>query len=89
MRYLLFFLCCSFLLVHTGCSNDKKDDIKNNPVQKTGKKDIEPEQSNPSDRPKDSINKKNAVAFLKIYGEQNKENKLLIKTRLGDIKIQL
>ena len=33
--------------------------------------------------------KKNAVPFLKKYGEENKETKVLIKTRLGNIKIQL
>jgi len=40
-------------------------------------------------RPKDSINKKNVVQFLTLYGKENKQNKVLIKTRLGNIKIQL
>jgi peptidylprolyl isomerase len=40
-------------------------------------------------RPKDSINNKNAVAFLTKYGKENRENTVLIKTRLGNIKVQL
>lgn len=40
-------------------------------------------------RPKDSINNKNAVAFLTKYGKENREKVVLIKTRLGDIKVQL
>lgn len=40
-------------------------------------------------RPLDSINKKNAVAFLTKYGEENKENIVLIETRLGNIKVRL
>lgn len=43
----------------------------------------------PETRPKDSINNKNAVHFLTLYGKENKENSVLIKTRLGDIRIQL
>lgn len=40
-------------------------------------------------RPKDSINNKNAVAFLTKYGNENQEKVVLIKTRLGNIKVQL
>lgn len=89
MRYLFFFLCCSILFLHQGCSNNKKEDLKHIPTQKTSKKNITPDPGRESIRPKDSIDNKNAVAFLKRYGEENKENIVLIKTRLGDIKIQL
>ena len=37
----------------------------------------------------DTINKTNAVSFLKAYGKLNKESIILLKTRLGDIKIKL
>ncbi len=40
-------------------------------------------------RPKDSINNKNALAFLTKYGKENQEKIVLIKTRLGNIKVQL
>lgn len=89
MRFLLFFLCSLFLLLNQGCANDKKEDLKHQPVQKTGKKNTVVDKSSESSRPKDSIDNKNTVAFLNLYGEENKENVVLIKTRLGDIKIQL
>tara|TARA_B110000003_G_scaffold209487_1_gene208387 strand:+ start:197 stop:901 length:705 start_codon:yes stop_codon:yes gene_type:complete len=37
----------------------------------------------------DTINKSNAISFLKAYGDLNKETIVLFKTRLGDIKIKL
>ena len=37
----------------------------------------------------DTINKTNAVSFLRAYGKLNKESIILFKTRLGDIKIKL
>lgn len=40
-------------------------------------------------RPKDSINNENAVSFLTLYGKENTENTVLIKTRLGNIRIRL
>ena len=40
-------------------------------------------------KPADSINKQNAVAFLRKYGELNPETRVVIKTRLGDIGIRL
>ena len=40
-------------------------------------------------KPADSINKQNAVAFLRKYGELNPETRVVIKTRLGDIRIRL
>lgn len=40
-------------------------------------------------RPKDSINNENAVSFLTLYGKENTENTVLIKTRLGNITIRL
>ena len=89
MRYLFIFLCGSFLFFNQGCSNEKKDALRSNPIRESGKKGTPQDQSDELSRPKDSINKKNAVAFLNLYGEQNEENIVLIKTRLGDIKIQL
>ena len=37
----------------------------------------------------DSITSKNAIDFLIAYGEKHKENKVLFKTRLGNITIKL
>ena len=40
-------------------------------------------------KPVDSINNKNAVAFLEKYGALNPETQLVVKTRLGDIGLRL
>lgn len=37
----------------------------------------------------DSLNYQNVNAFLTEFGKQNKENKVIIKTKFGDIKIRL
>lgn len=37
----------------------------------------------------DTINRRNTIAFLTLYGKQNPETIVLIETRLGDIKIKL
>jgi peptidylprolyl isomerase len=56
-------------------------------LEKTERKEVKNKAT--ETRPKDSINKKNAVNFLTLYGKENKENAVLIKTRLGDIRIRL
>lgn len=60
----------------------KEEIIKDSEVKKI-------EKTIDKEKPKDSINRKNVVAFLTEYGKQNKENKILINTRMGNIKIQL
>ena len=40
-------------------------------------------------KPSDSITNKNAIDFLIAYNDEHKENKVRIKTRLGNIIIQL
>jgi len=40
-------------------------------------------------KPWDSLNKENVEAFFTEYGKQNKETKILITTKFGDIKIRL
>lgn len=37
----------------------------------------------------DSLNSKNVEAFFTAYGKQNKENKVIIKTKFGNIKLRL
>lgn len=89
MKYLVFFICCSLLLLNQSCSNEKKTESMPVPAHSKGKNTKTPDQSGETTRPLDSIDKKNAVAFLNLYGEQNKETLVLIKTRLGDMKVQL
>jgi len=43
----------------------------------------------PKEKELDTINSKNVVPFLKVYGKQNPETIVLFETRLGDIKIRL
>jgi len=89
MRNLLFFLGFTFLILSIGCESHKKEDQSNKPSPKGTTKGSSQRENQEKSKPKDSINKKNAVAFLNLYGKQNKESKVLIKTRLGNIVIQL
>jgi len=76
-------------MINSSCKNDKdKTEIDKVPVKEVIQEEKTERVSTP-DTPKDSINKKNAVPFLTQYGKENKESKVLIKTRLGNIKIQL
>ncbi len=82
----------SFLYILIGltfsCSNPKKNKVKKKiePKQKTTlRKEIKKKKT----VYKDSLNNKNTVSFFKEYGKQNPETKVLFKTRLGDIVIQL
>ncbi len=76
-------------MINSSCKNDKdKTEIDKVPVKEVIQEEKTERVSTP-DTPKDSINKKNAVPFLTQYGKENKESKVLIKTRLGNIEIQL
>ena len=89
MKYfsILFFIL--FLFINSSCKNDKNEP---NEIE-TPAKEVTKKKSTPAplalENRKDSITKKNAVLFLSKYGESNKETKVLIKTRLGNIKIKL
>lgn len=89
MRHVLYLLCFFTLMSSMACKKDQQDDESSGSAQKTGTKKLIRQNQKKETRPMDSINSKNAVAFLTLYGEQHKENKVLIKTRLGNIMIQL
>ena len=84
---------CLILVFSISCKNSEHtDDPETKVEQKVNPdKNAEKEFQNTieSNKPADSIDNKNTVAFLKKYGELNKETRLLLKTRLGDIGIQL
>mgnify|MGYP000625080731 CR=1 FL=1 len=89
MKYFPILFLILLLLLSSSCKNDKNSPgVQETPVKKVIEKENVEIPVDPR-KPKDSINKKNAVLFLSKYGETNKETKVLIKTRLGDIKIQL
>lgn len=89
MKYFsILFLTC-FLCITSSCKNSESKSIDQKlPVKEVPQKEnITPISINKA--PADSINKKNAVLFLTKYGKENTETMVLIKTRLGNIKIQL
>ena len=77
------------LLLCSSCENKKEQDKKQVTTIKEVVKREKNETGSDAQRPMDSINKKNAVLFLSKYGKENKEKTVLIKTRLGNIKIEL
>lgn len=88
MKITLYTISLSALLFVSSCA---KDPVKS-PVQEDGKVKInkaEESKEVAEERPKDSINSKNVVEFLTLYGNENKENLVLLTTRLGTIKIRL
>jgi peptidyl-prolyl cis-trans isomerase A (cyclophilin A) len=85
-KYNVVFLCF-FIIVCLACSSKENSQLEKTiikeekVVKKVTKKIIVKEI--------DTINKSNAISFLKVYGGLNKETIVLFKTRLGDIKIKL
>ena len=86
-------LLCLILVLSISCKNSGHTDDPESKVQQKVKpaKNVEKASSDTSEsiKPADSIDNKNTVAFLKKYGELNQETRLILKTRLGDIGIQL
>ena len=85
-KYTVVFLCF-FFIVCLACNTKEKSQVKKPKIiekkvtKKTIKKSIE--------KGTDTIDKINAIPFLKAYGKLNKESLVLFKTRLGNIKIKL
>ena len=90
MNWKLFIMLLAFFIVSVGCKNEPSD--QNNKVTvKTKRQPIKKAKNNSKTIVKspDSINHKNAIDFLIAYGDNNRANKVLLKTRLGDITVQL
>lgn len=92
MRHTVLLLFCVCFFTIFSCK-DKSDDPKTivkDKISTTPTSQKANTKSNSNDeKPLDSINKKNAVAFLEKYGAVNKETQLVIKTRFGNIQIRL
>lgn len=95
-------LSCSFLLfILLGCGGDKRVEENKDSAPEAKETLARPkDESEPknkasakaevdSDKVADSIDNKNTVAFLEKYGKLNPETELVIRTRLGNIGIQL
>ena len=90
MKLFYVTIIISALILFTSCKNEitQKVTQKNIPQKKetvlTPEKEIEKVVKTP-----DSITSKNAIDFLIAYGEKHKANKVVFRTRLGNITIQL
>tara|TARA_R110000787_G_scaffold204931_2_gene315416 strand:- start:47 stop:703 length:657 start_codon:yes stop_codon:yes gene_type:complete len=74
-------------MTFSGCHQKEKTVIKAVSVKK--EKIVTKEKEKKKEKELDTINKKNAVSFLKAYGKLNPETIVLIETRLGNITIKL
>jgi cyclophilin family peptidyl-prolyl cis-trans isomerase len=82
IQYKIFFLFFLFLLYQ--CKENKKIHVEekiNTKKEKTIKPIIE--------KRWDSLHSKNVEAFFTEYGKKNKETKVIIKTKFGNIKLRL
>ena len=90
MNRKLSILLITFMIASISCKNEQSDqnnkqqvETKQKPIRNTKKK------SKIIVKSPYSINHKNAVDFLIAYGDNDKANKVLLKTRLGNITVQL
>lgn len=84
----LFKICILITLLCVACNTQKKEikpEVVIKPKPKTEKKVIKKEVK----KSWDTITRKNARDFLIAYGKKNKETKVLIKTKFGNIKLRL
>ncbi|MBJ2174521.1 peptidylprolyl isomerase [Aureibaculum sp. A20] len=84
---LLILICIAFSIIN--CKKETPTEISKpeaieKPVQTKPKKEKAIAQ-----KPWDSITHDNTIDFLIAYGKEHKENKLRVKTRLGDMIVQL
>ena len=84
-HFLLFYGCLIFFI----CACQQKEKHTPKPVQSTKKSSFLKDTILIHKKEKDTINKTNAINFLKAYGNLNPETVVLFKTRLGTIKIKL
>jgi len=78
------------LAIIYNCKKDSAESSSEKPVLKSEKKQESViELSKEITKPFDSITNKNAIDFLIAYNDVYKENKVRLKTRLGNIIIQL
>lgn len=80
-KFIILILSASLLFQ---CNKEKKKTEIKTPIQKKEKK-LEKKVK----KRWDSLNSNNVEAFFTEYGKQNKETKVIIKTRFGNIKLRL
>ena len=82
-------IVCLCFIVNLFSACDLKENSQIKTIKKVEKKVSEKVVKEIVKKETDTINKTNAVSFLRAYGKLNKETLILFKTRLGDIKIKL
>lgn len=80
-----FLFILSFFLIQCQSNSEKKEKNSSLQLKDSIKKKVEKKLTKPSD----SINNQNTISFLEAYGKENSENKVIIKTKFGNIKIRL
>ena len=87
MKIFFKIVCLSIIISLSRCHQDKKIKRKSTEIEKKDglKKEIEEKIT----KPWDSLNKNNTEAFLLVYGKQNPETKVVIKTKFGNIELLL
>ncbi|WP_299670095.1 peptidylprolyl isomerase [uncultured Polaribacter sp.] len=88
MKFLKLLFFATFLLFFFQCKNEKGSE-KNVPKISTIKEHTKSKLEEKISKPWDSLNKDNVEAFFTEYGKENKETKIRIKTKFGNIKIRL
>jgi len=91
MRFLNLYIVIVLFIFNIGCENDtnKKGIEKQSPAKEKIIEVTKKESNEPVIKAFDTITSKNAIDFLIAYGKRNKANKVLFKTRLGNLTIQL
>ncbi|MDY0781652.1 peptidylprolyl isomerase [Tenacibaculum sp. IB213877] len=83
-KYLLLFTLLTFIF-----SCKKEDKNNTNTIPATIKKETVKKEQKKLNKPWDSLNHKNTTAFLTKSSQLNPENKAVIKTKFGEIKLKL
>jgi len=87
MKRISIFYLLIFLLLSACDSPEKKTAVAESSTKESGKSALVKKKKTP--KKPESINDKNVVEFLTEYGKNNPETLVLLKTRLGNIKIRL
>ncbi|WP_298883776.1 peptidylprolyl isomerase [uncultured Polaribacter sp.] len=85
MKLRSFFIIILLSIIHIGCDNKKSEKNTSEKTLKT----IKEKQVKKVKKRWDSLNSKNVEAFFTEYEKKNKESKVIIKTKFGNIKLRL
>ena len=89
-----FFLLLMIILLSNCSTTEKKEEITKETTQQKidtakAKKNLKLLKEEKVEKPWDSLNKNNFEAFFTEFGKQNKEDKVVIKTKFGNITLRL